>query len=381
MSEWSEAAAAPGLSRPADEVGVSGRRGKASPEAAERSEREVMVILPNDIDDPATPSGGNAYDRQVCRGLTESGWTVHEYPVYGAWPEPSDAERAGLARVLADLPDHALVLVDGLIASAVPDVLVPVADRLRLVALVHMPRNDDAERQVLAAVRAIVTTSSWTRDRLLDRYALPADRVHVATPGAVRAPLAPWSDDGSRLLCVAAVTPQKGYDLLADALAKVADLPWSCVCVGSLSRDPEFVDRFRRQIQAYGLAGRMRLVGPLTGAELDTTYASSDLLVLASRGETYGMVVTEAVARGIPVLATAVGGLPEALGRAPDGSLPGVLVPPDDPGTFAGALRRWLTEPDLRRRLRQAARDRRATLTGWAVTAGRVSDTLRGVPA
>jgi glycosyltransferase involved in cell wall biosynthesis len=341
----------------------------------------VHVVLPNDIDDPATPSGGNAYDRQVCLGLAEAGWTVHEHPVHGGWPRPTGAERAGLAFVLAGLPDHALVLVDGLIASAVPDVLVPVADRLRLVVLVHMPLDDDAEGRVLAAARAVVTTSAWTRGRLIDSYGLPADRVHVATPGVTRAPLAPWSDAGSRLICVAAVTRQKGYDVLADALAKVADLPWTCVCVGSLSRDPGFVDRLGRQIDAYGLGDRMLLAGPLTGTDLDTAYAASDLLVLASRGETYGMVVTEAVARGIPVLATATNGLPEAMGQAPDAGLPGLLVPPEDPGAFAGALRRWLTEPDLRRRLRRAARARRATLTGWSVTARLVSDALRGVMA
>ncbi len=166
--------------------------------------------------------------------------------------------------------------------------------------------------------------------------------------------------------------------MLADALAKVTDLPWTCVCVGSLDRDPGFVDRLGRQIDGYGLADRMLLVGPRTGADLDAAYAASDLLVLASRGETYGMVVTEAVARGIPVLATAADGLPEALGQAPDGSLPGMLVPPEDPGAFAGALRRWLAEPDLRHRLRRAARARRATLTGWSVTARLVSDALAG---
>jgi len=350
--------------------------------AAERTGNAVTrvhVILPNDIDDPATPSGGNAYDRRVCRGLAALGWSVREHAVRGTWPRPCPTERADLACVLATVPDDALVLLDGLVASAVPEVLLPQARRLRLVVLVHLPLGDDAEGEALASTRAVVTTSAWTRRRLLDLYALREGRVHVATPGVDPAPVVPGSDAGSRLLCVAAVTPHKGHDLLTEALATITDLPWSCVCVGALTRDPGFVDRLRRQTRAYGLTNRIRFVGPRTGDELDAAYAAADLLVLASRGETYGMVVTEALARGIPVLATAANGLPEAVGRAPDGSLPGMLVELDDPAALAGALHRWLSEADLRHRLRRSARDRRTTLTGWAVTAEVVSSVLKGV--
>jgi glycosyltransferase involved in cell wall biosynthesis len=91
------------------------------------------------------------------------------------------------------------------------------------------------------------------------------------------------------------------------------------------------------------------------------------------------MVVTEALARGLPVVASAVGGVPEALGVAPDGRRPGLLVPPADPAALAAALRRWLDEPDVRREWRAAAAARRATLTGWDVTAGRVAAVLAGV--
>ena len=60
--------------------------------------RAVHVVLPGDIDDPATPSGGNFYDRRICAGLGERGWSVHEHPVPGAWPHPDPADRATLAR-------------------------------------------------------------------------------------------------------------------------------------------------------------------------------------------------------------------------------------------------------------------------------------------
>lgn len=343
---------------------------------------EVHVVLPNDIDDPRTPSGGNAYDRRVCGGLSALGWSVHEHPAWGAWPRPAPAARAGLTRVLADLPDHAVVLLDGLVASAVPEVLAPEARRLRLVVLVHMPLGDETpkdrcrEAEALASAVAVIATSSWARRRLLDLYPLPADRVHVAPPGVDPAPLAPGSTAGSRLLCVAAVMPAKGHDLLTRALASVADLPWSCACVGTLDRSPGFVDRLLRQVRAWGVADRVRFAGPRTGADLDAAYAAADLLLLPSRGETYGMVVTEALARGIPVLATATKGLPEALGRAPDGSLPGMLVEPASPSALAQALRRWLCDAELRDRCRRAACGRRSTLTGWQNTARLVSDIL-----
>jgi glycosyltransferase involved in cell wall biosynthesis len=325
----------------------------------------VHVVLPNDIDDPSAPSGGNVYDRRVLDGLAGRGWTVVEHAAAGTWPTPSAAERDALARTVAALPDDALVLVDGLVGSAVPDVLVPQGGRLRLVPLVHMPIGGAGEAAVFAAARAVITTSPWTR--------VEAPNVHVAVPGADPAPLAPGSDTGAHLLCVAPVSPHKGHDLLVEALATIPE-PYECVCVGSLTRDPSFVAGLRAP-------PAVRFLGPRTGADLDAAYAAADLLVHPSRGETYGMVVTEALARGLPVVATAVGGLPDALGEAPDGSVPGLLVPPEDPGALAAALRRWLTDADLRARLRRSAVARRETLTGWDVTAGIVADVLTGIPA
>ncbi len=332
------------------------------------SSEDVFAILPNDIDDPARPSGGNVYDRRLLDGLSKLGWRVHERPVTGDWPTPEPDDRARLEGELAALPDGATVLVDGLIASATPEVLALVTRRLRLVVLVHMPLLHDAEREALTAAAAVVTTSWWSRERLLEAYPLAPGRVHVATPGVDPAPLAEPSGRGGRLLCVAAVAPHKGYDVLLAALAELEHRAWRCVCVGTLTRDPAFV--------AGLLPTRAEFVGPLTGAALDARYATADLLVLPSRGETYGMVVTEALARGVPVLVSDVDGLPEAVGWSPEGIRPGLLVPPEDPGALAGALRRWLDEAPLRARLRSAARGRRSGLAGWSETADRVSHVL-----
>jgi glycosyltransferase involved in cell wall biosynthesis len=334
----------------------------------------VHVVVPEGIDDPSRPSGGNTYDRRVCLALGALGWDVREHAVPGAV----------LPHTLSRIPDGSVVLLDGLIASAVPEVLVPDAERLREVVLVHMPLGHRPptteasavrarEREVLAAATAVITTSEWTRCRLAELYELPGDRVHVAEPGVDVAELAPGTASGGSLLCVAAVTPDKGHDVLLDALATITDLPWRCDCIGTLDREPGFADRMRRR------GDRVRFLGARAGAELDRWYAAADLLVLPSRAETYGMVVTEALARGVPVIASDVGGVTEALGCGEDGARPGVLVPPGDSAALATALRDWLEEAEQRARLRRAARGRRARLRPWTATAAIISDVLATV--
>jgi glycosyltransferase involved in cell wall biosynthesis len=332
----------------------------------------VHVIVPEGIDDATRPSGGNTYDRRVCAGLAATGWDVRQLAVSGSWPRPDAAALSALARSVAAVPHDALVLIDGLIASSSPAVLVPESGRLRLAVLVHMPLGNDAatadaEGAVLAGARAVITTSSWTRQLLLDRHALRPDRVHVARPGVDTARPVRGSPAGNRLLCVAAVVPQKGHDVLLAALAGIPHPPWRCALVGSLDRDPAFVGRLRQQATRSDIAQCVSFRGPCAGDDLRREYAAADLLVLPSHSETYGMVVTEALAVGVPVLATAVGGVPEALGRAHAG-LPGLLVPPDDQGALRNALTRWLRDADLRGRLRRAAHERRATLEGWNAT-------------
>jgi glycosyltransferase involved in cell wall biosynthesis len=335
----------------------------------------VHMVVPTGIDDPTRPSGGNTYDRRVRDGLLAAGWAVHVHEIPGA--------NAALEDALRRIPDGSVVLLDGLVASPAPEVLVPESRRLRLVALVHMPLGRDepdrAEGAGLAAVAAVVTTSAWARRLLLERYSLPADGVHVAEPGVEAAELARGSSAGDALLSVAAVIPGKGHDVLLDALAGLRGQRWRCLCVGSLERDPAFVARLRRRALDDGIDTRVRFSGALPEEDLARKYGSADLLVLPSRSETYGMVVTEALARGLPVVAADVGGVPEALGHGADGcSSPGLLVPPDDPVALGEALRAWLGSSGLRERLRRAARERRESLAGWSRTTAAVADVLVG---
>ena len=232
---------------------------------------EVHVIVPEGIDDPARPSGGNTYDRRVCRGLAALGWAVHEHAV----PAPGRGRRGGARRARARRPADPgrrrgaarradrLRRPRGARAAGAP----AAAGRARAHAAGPPPAGREAgavrarEREVLAAAAAVVTTSAWTRRRLGELYALPADRVHVAEPGVDAAGLAPGTAAGDALLCVAAVTPDKGHDVLLDALATATDLSWRCACVGSLDRDPAFADGVRRRARDGGLGDRVRFAG------------------------------------------------------------------------------------------------------------------------
>ena len=337
----------------------------------------VHLVGPIGLTDPARPSGGNVYDIRLASALRSRGHDVllHE------------TTTGGLSSVLAGLPDGAVAVVDGLVCSAAPDALADERDRVALVALVHLPiglavagstPRRAPEARALTAVHAVVCTSRWTRDWLATAYDLPAARLHVVVPGADKSPLAEGSPAGDRLLSVGAITPVKGHDVLVSALALVADLRWTWSLVGA-SVDAAHATGLWSALCNAGIDARVTLAGALTGHDLAAAYAGADLLVLPSRHETYGIVASEALARGIPVLATDVGGVREALGASSRGATPGLLVPSSDPVALAASLRDWLTTDSLRARLRSLAAERRAALDGWDVAAAAVEKVLTDV--
>lgn len=366
----------------------------------------TVFIVPGSIGDPAAPSGGNRYDRRIAEEAARAGTPVRELPMDGSWPAPSDTERARLSRALDGLADGTPVLVDGLVACGVPDVFVPAAARLRLAVLVHLPLADEGglrperaealergEGAVLRAADRVVATSGHAARDIARRHGLDPARVRTVEPGTDRAPLAPGTDGASRLLCVAAVTPRKGQDLLADALGRNRDRRWRCVLAGPLPRErpqaappggprgPSFAERVEERLERHAIRDRVGFAGPLGPTALDREFARADLVVLPSRAETYGMAVSEALARGIPVVASGAGALPDTVGRVSGGRMPGLLVPPGDAPALAEALGEWWGDGALREALRVAARERRGRLRSWrsaAADLARVLEPLQG---
>jgi glycosyltransferase involved in cell wall biosynthesis len=287
--------------------------------------------------------------------------------------------------MLASVRDDSLVLIDGLLAAQAPEAMVRESGRLRLVVLAHMlaasiareserPAALGRERRALDAAVEVVATSRWTRDALLSEGIASPDRIVVARPGVAPAPATASSDTGGRLLCVGVVAPHKGQDVLLRALAGLGDAPdWTCTFAGSLAADPDFASALHAVTESAGLQERIRFTGVLTGRQLEDAYATADLLVAPSRVEGFGMAVADALARGVPVIASRVGGLPEAIGA----SGAGILVPPDDPSALRAALRRWWADAGARSALRAEALRTRHEAPGWRETAEVVAVALR----
>jgi glycosyltransferase involved in cell wall biosynthesis len=168
----------------------------------------------------------------------------------------------------------------------------------------------------------------------------------------------------------------KGHDLLLDALAAVPDRRWHLTCAGSLTRDPATADRVCAAMTRLGLDRHVTLAGDLNQIALAACYDRADLFVLATRQETYGMAVAEALARGLPVVATMTGAIPELVG-----STAGLLVPVGDTAALATALTRVLDDPSLRARLAKGARDARHRLSTWDEATGRMTAALASVDA
>jgi glycosyltransferase involved in cell wall biosynthesis len=328
----------------------------------------VFFVVPDAIDDAERVSGGNVYDQRIRGGLRADGWDLRMILV-------AESGYGQTARALSQIPDDALVLVDGLLATRASGALVEHASRLRLVVLAHMVAGDvtDDERRAFLSARLVIATSGWTRAELIAQDAADPHRVVVAHPGTDPAPATTASASGGRLLCVAAVAPHKGQDVLVRALAGFADRAgWTCTIAGSLRTAPEFVAELTTAIAAAGLTDRVTLTGVLTTEALQDAYANADLVVMPSRNESYGMAVAEALARGIPVLASGVGGIAEAIG----GSEAAMVVPPDDPWALEVVLRQWWAGSARRQELKEAALEARDAARPWSATTAIVASAL-----
>jgi glycosyltransferase involved in cell wall biosynthesis len=331
----------------------------------------LEFVLPGD---PETRSGGYEYDRRMIEGLRALGLSVVVHGLDASFPAPTPSALVHAASTFARIEDGATVLVDGLAYGALPDIAAAESGRLRLAALVHHPLAletglaperaaalRESETRALGVARIVVVTSVATARLLAERYGVDMSRIAVVEPGTDPAPLARGSGGPLvKLLCVAPVVPRKGHDVLIEALGLLVDRPWRLTCVGSLGRSTKTVAALRQRIGRLRLADRVRFAGEVDRTALERYYDGADAFVLATHHEGYGMALAEALARGLPVVSTTAGAVPDTVPADA-----GLLVPPGQPVALRAALARFLDEPDLRENLAAGARAARERLPTW----------------
>ena len=340
---------------------------------------DVVFAVPGDL---AAPTGGYAYARQMLALLPEQGLSVRHLPLPASFPHPAPDDLAETARRLKNTPEGAVLLVDGLVYGALHADLVRSLGRA-VVALVHHPLAYESglsvarraalqksEKAALAEARAIIAASASMARLLARDYGVPESRITVAEPGTEPAARAKGTGDPVQLLAVGAVSPRKGYGVLVAALQDLQDLDWRLTIVGALDRAPEVTSALRSAIA--GLGGRVNLAGTVEEAQLTRLYDEADVVVSPSLFEGHGMVLAEALARGLPLVASTGGAAAETV---PDEA--GLKVPPGDSVALREALRRVIADPALRRVFADASWAAGQQLPRWRDTAARVARALR----
>lgn len=341
---------------------------------------KAVFAIPGDIE---TRTGGFIYERALLMALREAGHDVAHLQLPAGFPDPTAAEMAEAVAALAALPADAPLILDGLVYGAIEtEGLAQV--RAPIVAMIHHPlaletglsperaellHRREADNLALAA--EVVVPSPHTAAILRERYAVPAEKISIALPGFGAPDPLRTPDQPPLILAVGILVPRKGHDMLLDALARLGDLDWQAWIVGA-RYDPATAEALEAQSVALGLASRVRFTGSLDEAALRDGFRRASVFALATRYEGYGMVFSEALLHGLPIVTCASGAVPDTV--PPEA---GILVPTDDTEAFAAALRSLLTDEPRRSAMAKAATAAGQALPSWADTAAVMAGALR----
>ncbi len=221
--------------------------------------------------------------------------------------------------------------------------------------------------RVARRLPAILTVSESSRRDISAQMGVPPERVTVVPVGVDDTVFRPAEGVAPRprrlMVTSSSDVPMKGLVPLLEAVAALhAERSVELTVIGR----PRPGGRVDRAIERLGLAEVVRCVSGISDEELARLYSESEVAVVPSLYEGFSLPAVEAMASGVPVVATTGGALPEVVGT--DGET-GLLVPPDDPGALAAAIGRLLDHPALRRRLGEAGRARVLDRFTWDVTA------------
>jgi len=342
--------------------------------------QHLIFVYPGELN---STSGGYAYDRRIIEGLEHHGWQIQLISLGDGYPFIDLTQREYARSRLLNLVQGVPMVIDGLALGVLPDLAPVIANRHPLIALIHHPLAFEfglsdseikylkqSETQALKHVLGVIANSPATARDLNQYYGIHSEIVHVVLPGTDRTRrLEPRVqrdiDDFNpvNLLSVGSIIPRKGFHDLIPALVPLIDLPWTLSIAGETSSNVKAYELLTSNIKDFHLEGRINVLGVVTNEELEHLYAKADIFVLASLFEGYGMVYAEAIAHGLPIIATSGGAIPDTV---PEKA--GLLVAPGDIPALTNALKTLILDQPYRARLSFGALDAALLQPTWEDT-------------
>ncbi len=327
---------------------------------------EIVFFVPPSLE---TAGGGSAYNRHLIAALRGLGCRVATSAV---------ANGAEARQGWAALAGPAVGVIDGMVlrhfdAGAGASWLDG-----RAAALVHHPtalaepaERDlirAAERRVLPRLGRVVATSKGVGARLVAEFGVSARRLRVVVPGLADLPRSPGSGQATcHILSVGRLAPRKGHDVLLRALARLPDLDWRLTIAGDSHGEAAWAEELGTLAAGLAIGHRMELLERPAGAALEQLWETADLFALASRRETTGIAVAEALRRGVPVAITGCDAPPRDAGAS---------CQPEDDAALSLCLRRMIFDRALRQHMSETAWTAGQSLPGWPAQARRFLDAL-----
>jgi glycosyltransferase involved in cell wall biosynthesis len=339
--------------------------------------QQLIFVYPGDLN---SPTGGYAYDRRIIAGLKSLGWRIQLIGLGEGYPFPTPTQAEQAKEQLQGLAPGVPMVIDGLALGALPEVAACVAEHHPLIALIHHPLAFEfglseaqaallkqSETAALCHANKVIANSPSTARDLSRQYGVPMDRIDVVLPGTDRSVHQPerlqvtnGNRDAVHLLSVGSIIPRKGFPDLLAALAPLATLPWTLSIAGDTTRNNSAFDQLISDIARFGFEERVQVLGTVSDLELISLYTQADAFVLASLFEGYGMVYAEAMAYGLPIIATRGGAIPDTVPTEA-----GLLVRPGDVPALTLALKAVIEDAPYRARLSSGALRAAAQQPTW----------------
>ena len=282
---------------------------------------DVFFLLSGDIN---SLTGGHLYNRHMVEGLKQKGHRVKVLRLDESTILTHAIELKS-SSYFNTLPPGSCVLIDSLVLGNIPGALKKYSEKLTFIGLIHLPltynplpgknRKHIATREVKAMMftRHLVVTGRFTL-RMLMEAGISHEKISLIEPGVENYPRKRYyADLPSVLLCISNYSQIKDQLLLVRAINKLRYNKWTLHMYGNTNTEKPYVTRLKSIIANKKMNDRILLHDSIDRNNISEAFLASDLFVLPSRFETYGMVLTEALAHGLPVVTTNSGNIPDTV--------------------------------------------------------------------